>query len=320
MKFNDLHNSSELNLRHGFQAHWQTIQPFIARGFRAIFSSIQGEFNTFISFDGYPIGYRKWVHKTPAIQDKVLYILSHGLEGSAESGYIQETAKALHHKGYDVWAWYMRGCSTVNSGPILYNSGFTADLRTLAENAKKLGYKKIYLVGFSVGGNITLKLLGEGIQGISKAVCFSVPLHLEDVAIHLSKTFYGIYMKRFLKSLKEKIRLSKTRYPESKFNMPLLDQCHDFEAFDEHFTAPMHGYSSAHDYYTQSSSLFILSKIETPCLVVNAQNDPFLTLSCFPNPNSLPNLCIEYPLNGGHCGFEIKGKSMVKMTLDFIAQ
>lgn len=311
---------SNIKVSHGFHAHWQTILPFIRRDLRAILKPIHGEFKTFVSFDGYPIAYRRWEHKNISCSNKTLFILSHGLEGSAESGYIQETAADLHAKTYDVWAWYMRGCSAIDSGPLLYNSGFTADLRTLTEEAKKLGYKHIHLIGFSVGGNITLKLLGEGITGISKAICFSVPLQLGDVAQHLSKSFYGFYMKRFLKSLKEKIIVSKQRHPEEKYKMDMLDRCHDFESFDENFTAPMHGYTSAFDYYTHCSSLYFLKNIETSCLIVNAQNDPFLPLSCFPDPLLFPKIKFEYPKEGGHCGFEQKGKSMVTWTLDFITQ
>ncbi len=311
---------SDLHFSHGLQAHWQTIYPFIGRGLRSLYPSTQGTFKTLDMTNQPPVPLLSWTTKNSLNAQNELFILSHGLEGSAESGYVQDTAKALHKKGYDVWAWYMRGCSSIDSGPLLYNSGFTLDLRILIEEAKKLAYKRIHLIGFSVGGNITLKLLGEGIEGVDTAVCFSTPLQLEDVALHLSKSFGGFYMKRFLKSLKEKIRKTQKKYPNAPFNMAMLDQCKDFESFDEHFTAPMHGFQSAHDYYTQSSSLYFLPHIRTTCLIASACNDPFLTPSCFPNPLDFPHIQFQYPSEGGHCGFQHGGKSMLERTLEFIAQ
>jgi uncharacterized protein len=311
---------SNMHFSHGLSAHWQTVYPFIHRGFKNLFRTNKGQWKTIPSSDGYLIPFRAWTAEKGLNSQKELFILSHGLEGSAESGYIQDCAHELHQKGFDVWAWYMRGCSKIDSGPLLYNSGFTIDLRSLIEEAKKLTYKRIHLIGFSVGGNITLKLLGEGVQGISSAVCFSTPLHLEDVAQHLSKSFGGFYMKRFLKSLKEKIGITQERHPNNSFKMEMLHQCHDFESFDAHFTAPMHRFQSAHDYYTQCSSLFSLPNIRVKCLVVSACNDPFLTPSCFPNPANYPHIDFQYPLEGGHCGFQHGGKPMVTRALEFIAQ
>lgn len=311
---------SDLHFSHGIRAHWQTIYPFIGRGLRGLCRSTKGTFNVLHINHQPSIAFLSWSAKKGLNPQNELFILSHGLEGSAESGYIQDTATTLYKKGYDVWAWYMRGCAPVDSGPLLYNSGFTPDLRALVEEAKKLGYKRIHLIGFSVGGNITLKLLGEGIAGVDTAICFSTPLHLKDVAEHLSNSFGGFYMKRFLKSLKEKIRKTQKSHPNVPFNSAMLDRCKDFESFDEHFTAPMHGFQSAHDYYTQSSSLFFLPKISTRCLLVSACNDPFLTPSCFPNPMNFPHLHFQYPLEGGHCGFQHGGKSMPERALEFIAQ
>ncbi len=320
MSDNQQQHSPPLHFSHGFAAHWQTVYPFILRASRALYRPVSGDLLTVLSTDERPIAFRAWVHKKSPTPQKDLFILSHGLEGSAESGYIQETAQDLHKQGYDVWAWYMRGCSSLDTGPLLYHSGFTLDLHALVEEAKKLAYRRIYLVGFSVGGNITLKLLGEGIRGVDAAVCFSVPLKLEDVAVHLSESFNGFYMKRFLLSLKAKIRNVKNTYPEAEFNMAMLDECKDFESFDEYFTAPMHGYSSAHEYYTKASSYYGLQNINTPCLIVNACNDPFLTRDCFPDPILFPNIQFQYPSQGGHCGFKAGGKSMVARTLEFIAQ
>lgn len=272
------------------------------------------------SQDGDQIPFLHWTDKMRAHEEKDLVILSHGLEGAATSDYNLEAAAKLHKEGFDVWAWYMRGCAPeMNPGPLLYNSGFTIDLISLCEQATKQGYRRVFLIGFSVGGNITLKALGKGLKGITAAVVFSTPLVLGDVSDHLSKSFGGFYMKRFLKSLKEKIKKKEAQYPDSQ-PVDKLDQCKDFYDFDDTFTAPMFGFSSAKDYYDRSSSIHFLSTIDTPVKLISATNDPFLTPSCFPNPVFHPNMHFYYPNHGGHCGFGHGKESMAEMALDFFQQ
>ena len=309
-----------LSFSHRFDAHWQTIYAHLLRSFRLLYHSHKGQSSSIVSKDQDLITYLHWTDTTRSNTQKDLIILSHGLEGAATSGYSLEAAAVLHHQGFDVWAWYMRGCAPVmNPGPLLYNSGFTMDLVSLCEHAKEQGYRRIFLIGFSVGGNVTLKALGEGLSGITAAVAFSSPLVLGDVSDHLSKNFEGFYMKRFLKSLKEKIQKKEVQYPGS---LPIekLDRCNDFYSYDDSFTAPMFGFSSAKDYYDQSSSIHFLTKIKTPVKLISATNDPFLTPSCFPDPKAHPNMHFYYPNHGGHCGFERRNESMAVMALDFFRQ
>jgi len=314
--------SSQHNLTfsHGFNAHWQTIYPHLQRSFRSLYRKNEGQLSHHQSQDGDQIPYLHWTDSTRADDKKDLIILSHGLEGAATSGYNLEAAATLHAQGFDVWAWFMRGCApTMNPGPLLYNSGFTLDLKSLCEKASKQGYRHVFLIGFSVGGNITFKALGEGLKGITAAVAFSAPLALGDVSDHLSKSFGGFYMKRFLTSLKEKIQKKEAQYPGS-LPVEKLEACKDFYSFDNDFTAPMHGFSSAKDYYDRSSAIHLLSSIHTPVKLISAINDPFLTPSCFPDPSDHPHLHFYYPNRGGHCGFGQGNESMAEMALDFFRQ
>lgn len=305
---------------HGFNAHWETIYPHLQRSFRSLYLKNEAQLSHLQSQDGDQIPYLHWTDTTRANANKDLIILSHGLEGAATSGYNLEAAAVLHKQGFDVWAWYMRGCApTMNPGPLLYNSGFTLDLKSLCEQANKQGYRRIFLIGFSVGGNITLKALGEGLKGISAAVAFSAPLVLGDVSDHLSKSFDGFYMKRFLSSLKEKIQKKEAQYPGS-LPVQKLAACKDFYSFDDDFTAPMHGFSSASDYYERSSSIHFLESIQVPAKLISATNDPFLTPSCFPDPAAHPHMHFYYPNHGGHCGFGHGKQSMAEMALDFFRQ
>ncbi|MDB5256366.1 MAG: putative hydrolase of the alpha/beta-hydrolase fold protein [Chitinophagaceae bacterium] len=316
------HSSSHIptSFSHGFNAHWQTIYPHLQRSFRSLYRPNKGLLAHLKSSDGDVIPYLQWTDHSRPENQKDLVILSHGLEGAATSDYNLEAAATLHQQGFDVWAWYMRGCAPeMNPGPLIYNSGFTLDIKCLCEQANKQGYRRLFLIGFSVGGNITLKALGEGLQGVTAAVAYSSPLVLGDVSDHLSKNFDGFYMKRFLKSLKEKIIKKEVQYPGS---MPVnkLSACRDFYSFDDHFTAPMHHFTSAKDYYDQSSSIHFLSSIKTPAKLISATNDPFLTPSCFPDPAAHPNMQFYYPDHGGHCGFGHGKESMAEMALDFFRQ
>jgi predicted alpha/beta-fold hydrolase len=305
---------------HGLNAHWQTIYPHLQRSLRSLYRPNKAVLTHLKSSDEDLIPYLHWTDKSRPESQKDLVILSHGLEGAATSDYNLEAATSLHQQGFDVWAWYMRGCAPeMNPGPLLYNSGFTTDLKNLCEQANKQGYRRIFLIGFSVGGNITFKALGEGLKGITAAVAFSAPLVLGDVSDHLSKSFGGFYMKRFLASLKEKIQQKEAQYPGA-FRIEKLNTCKDFYSFDDDFTAPMHGFSSAKDYYERSSPIHFLSSIHTPVKLISASNDPFLTPSCFPDPVSYPHMHFYYPNHGGHCGFGHGNESMAEMALDFFRQ
>jgi hypothetical protein len=236
-----------------------------------------------------------------------LVIISHGLEGNSERAYMLGMAKAFYQNQFDVLTWNLRGCGhDINDQVIFYHSGATYDLDEVVKHAEK-NYDEIYLVGFSLGGNLTLKYLGEkesNFHKIKKAVTISVPLHLASSSQKISKGENILYSKRFLKSLKKKVIRKSLAHP-GKIPIQVLEDIKTLAEFDDYFTGPLHGFADAKEYYEVNSSIFFLDQIEVPTLILNALNDPFLSENCFPQQlaKSLDLVFFEYPKHGGHVGF-----------------
>ncbi len=235
-------------------------------------------------------------------------VISHGLEGSSRAGYVRGMAAALLHAGWDVLAWSFRGCGRdPNLLPILYHSGKTDDLRQVIARAAR-DYSGLGLVGFSLGGNLTLKYLGEAPDavepGIAAAVTFSVPCDLEAAARRLAQPSNRLYNQRFLRSLRGKVREKARQFPE-RIDTRDLRRVRTFRAFDDRYTAPLHGFRDAVDYWKQCGSRQFLPAIHVPTLLVNARNDPFLAPECFPfrEAEDNPAFYLETPPGGGHVGF-----------------
>ncbi len=255
--------------------------------------------------------------------DKVV-IISHGLEGNAHRAYIKGMAKAFYKNGFDVVAWNYRGCSEeMNKALRFYHSGASDDLGDVVNHVIRQGYNNIYLIGFSLGGNLTLKYIGEKLADptIKGVVTFSVPLHLHTSCLQLSMSSNWIYSRRFLKSLKNKIRtkakLMLGLHPEDLDNITTLQE------FDDCYTGPLHGFKNALDYYQQCSAVHFLKKIQVPTLIVNALNDPFLSKECFPTEINNSFVQFETPSRGGHVGFyQFNGNGLYwseQRALQFIA-
>lgn len=238
-----------------------------------------------------------------------LVILSHGLEGSSTSTYLAGMVRHLTQNGFDCLAWHFRSCSgEMNRQQRFYHIGETGDLHFVVQHALSKGYQTIYLMGFSAGGNVTLKYLGETGTGlhpaIKKAVVFSVPVHLLGSAQRLEQWDSLVYNYRFNRTLKRKV-LQKAAVMPGVFPTEAVTKARTIREFDNFFTAPMNGFRDVTDYYTRSSSLQFIPVIAIPTLLVNAQNDPFLSPECFPTAlgRELPNVWMEFPEQGGHCGF-----------------
>lgn len=236
-----------------------------------------------------------------------LVIISHGLEGNSQRPYMLGMAQYFFLKNFDVLNWNFRGCSEeLNLKPIFYHSGATYDLDTVVDHASK-NYSEIFLIGFSLGGNLTLKYLGEDRERnlkIKKGVAISVPLHLESSCNKISSSENILYSKRFLSTLKEKVIKKSLIFPE-EIPVGTLRRIKTLQDFDNHFTGPIHGFKDAHDYYEQNSALYFLNQIQIPTLILNAQNDPFLSEQCFPisQARKLKQVWMEFPKYGGHVGF-----------------
>lgn len=238
-----------------------------------------------------------------------LAVVSHGLEGHSRRPYVLGLARALLAKGWDVLAWNFRSCGGVmNHQPRFYHSGATDDLGVVVRHGLAQGYGALALAGFSMGGNLTLQYLGE--QGeavdsrIAGAVTFSVPCDLAGGADVLARRSRRLYMSRFIDDLRPKMAEKARRFPEL-ISMDGFDEIRRFHEFDERYTAPLHGFDSARDYWHRASSLFRLKHIRVPALVVNAADDPFLSTDCFVDSRAIlgPWATMEVPRHGGHVGF-----------------
>jgi predicted alpha/beta-fold hydrolase len=236
-----------------------------------------------------------------------LAILSHGLEGSSRDGAVRGMAAALHKAGWDVLAWNYRGCSEeMNRLPRLYHSGDTADLATVIACAAQ-HFPILALVGFSLGGNLALKYLGESRPhpAVAGAVAISPPVNLAATARVLDHRKSNlIYLRRLIASLVRKVKAKAKDFPE-RIDARHISGLHGFEDFDGRFTAPVHGFSDAMDYWTKCSSRQFLPAITVPTLILSAQDDPFLTLESFPftEAKQSAHLYLEAPETGGHLGF-----------------
>lgn len=234
-------------------------------------------------------------------------ILSHGLEGNSKNSDIRGLAAALNASGWDALAWNFRGCSgEENRLARFYHSGETLDLAAVIAHAAE-HYEDLALIGFSLGGNMTLKYLGEGPAhpAIRAAVAVSVPIDLASSARALDrKRSNRIYLGRFMKSLVSKVEAKASRFPD-EIDLSGIRAIRSFAEFDDRYTARIHGFRDAEDYWAQSSARQFLLGIRVPTLLLNALDDPFLTPESFPVPEAEknPQLFLECPGHGGHLGF-----------------
>lgn len=276
-----------------FSRHLETIYPSLLRkvSFRPPRRErIDTPDDDFLDLDWYEQGSAK------------LIVISHGLEGNSQRSYVLGMARAFFRAGYDVLAWNYRGCSgEVNRQLRFYHSGATDDLHSVVSHAARK-YPDIRLVGFSLGGNLTLKYLGEHFahRAVRKAVGISVPLNLHTSCLVISQPGNWIYTRRFLRSLSAKVRAKPAL--AKALDVGKLNDIRTLLEFDDHFTGPLHGFAGAIDYYTRCSSIRFLPDIQIPTLILNAQNDPFLSPDCYPVGTN-PKVVTEFPLRGGHVGF-----------------
>ncbi|MEH6511677.1 MAG: alpha/beta fold hydrolase, partial [Maribacter arcticus] len=219
------------------------------------------------------------------------------------------SAKALTESGFDVCAINLRGCSgSMNNLYRSYHSGATEDLQSVIDHVLQLDkYSSIFLHGFSLGGNLLLKYLGEERilpKEIKGAVAISVPCQLADSLHQLLQFKNFLYARRFKGNLVEKLKLKKQSYPNLISDLD-IEQIKTLKDFDDIYTSRAHGFKDAMDYYAQCSSLQFLNTIEIPALLINAENDSFLGEACYPVDIAKQHktLFLEVPKYGGHVGF-----------------
>ena len=290
-----------LGLRGG---HFSTIYPTLFR--RVGSPPVQGERLELADGDFMDLDWSERTHGR-------LAIIGHGLEGESTAKYIRGMSLALQKRGWDTLAWNCRGCSGEPNRLLRsYHSGVSDDLGHVVDHAVAEGYKSIALIGFSLGGNIVLKYLGEQGAGIhpevKAGVAFSVPCDLTSSSLRLGDWDNKIYMSRFMDGLKEKVTQKNAKFP-GKLNLEGFNRIKTFAQFDDRFTAPLNGFTDARDYWTRASSKPHLEGIQVPALMIQAANDPFLPDPCFPREiaDASKSLHLEIPRHGGHVGFISRG-------------
>lgn len=280
--------------------HFQTIFPALYRRVDDSFFSrerIATEDGDFLDLDWARAGHDR------------LVVLSHGLEGHSRRPYMLGMARAALAEGWDVLAWNFRSCSgEANRMLTSYHSGQTRDLAQVIDLGAQQGYREIALIGFSIGGNKTLLYLGREAHrhpsALSRAVVFSVPCDLASSTVRLAEARNRIYMINFLKSFRQKLEQKQVLFP-GQIDLRDFAAIRNFQDYDSRFTAPMHGFASAEEYWRESSSKPWVPSIQVPTLLVSAGDDPFLPPECYPQREAAanPNFTLEITPHGGHVGY-----------------
>ncbi|MHC8441031.1 MAG: hydrolase [Candidatus Eutrophobiaceae bacterium] len=251
--------------------------------------------------------------------DMPLLLILHGLEGSLRSHYVRLLLRQTQQLGWQGLLMYFRSCGKQHNRQLhTYHAGATWDLAfLLAWLRKRFPKRKIYASGYSLGGNVLLKYLGEtGARSlIDRAVASSVPFDLGLSASRLRKGLSRIYQRYLLSQLRSKIQQKFADWPKNlPFDLEELAKQQDFRGFDNHITAPLHGFLNAEDYYTQCSCRQFLPYIQTPTLIIHAWDDPMIPPSAIPEMEELPDAVrFELARHGGHVGF-INGGHPMKPT------
>ncbi len=238
---------------------------------------------------------------------RAIVIVLHGLEGCSQSPYARGLLQALHRQGWRAVVMHFRGCSgTPNRLARSYHSGDTGDLAYLVHTlSTREPRTPLAAVGYSLGGNVLLKWLGEtgGSAPLSAAVAVSVPFSLAEAAQRIDSGFSRLYQWKLLRSMRRRItaKLKQMPLPIKTSN---LSELRNFRQFDDRVTAPLHGFRNADHYYAVASSRQYLHAIAVDTLILHAADDPFMTPAVVPTRSELA-ACVKLELypRGGHVGF-----------------
>jgi uncharacterized protein len=249
-------------------------------------------------------------HWQAAPRERPTLVLVHGLEGSSESGYMMGLAERAFVAGWNAVRLNQRNCGGTESlTPTLYNSGLSGDYRAvLAELIEKDSLSEIFFAGYSMGGNLVLKMAGEFADRAPRqlcavaGVCPTIELGVCSDAVALPGNF--IYQKHFVRNLKRRMRRKAKLFP-GKFDLNPMARVRTMREFDGLITAKYCGFLDATDYYTRSSALSVAAEIQVPTLIVISQDDPFVPFASFSDPAvaNNPRIRVIAPEHGGHCAF-----------------
>jgi predicted alpha/beta-fold hydrolase len=249
-------------------------------------------------------------HWQPVPRERPTLVLVHGLEGSSDSGYMLGLAERAFVNGWNAIRLNQRNCGGTESlTPTLYNSGLSGDyLAVLSELSERDSLPEIFFAGYSMGGNLVLKMAGElagraprQLRAVA-GVCPCVDLGVCADAVGLPRNF--IYQEHFVRNLKKRMRRKATLSP-GEFDLSSMSHVRTLREFDDKITAKYCGFQDATDYYSRSSALRVAAKIQVPTLIVTSQDDPFVPFESFSDPALANNSHIRMiaPERGGHCAF-----------------
>jgi predicted alpha/beta-fold hydrolase len=237
-------------------------------------------------------------------------LLAHGLEGSTASVYMLGTAEKAYGAGFNVVRLNFRTCGqTEDLAPTLYHGGLIGDLRAVVrELIEEDNLTRIFMIGFSLGGNMSLLVAGEDVGKVPrelKGVCAISPtIDLQSCQEAIERRANWLYMQSFVRSMRQRILRKRKFFPE-RYDTKGLRRLRTIRDFDERYTIVEGGYSSVEEYYEHASSIRVLSHIRTPALMIHAQDDPFVPFDPFHHPSIVgnPYLVFLAPEHGGHVGF-----------------
>lgn len=261
--------------------------------------------------------------------DKPMLVVFHGLEGSSDAQYARNLMYEAASRGWRGMVPHFRSCSgEVNRLPRAYHSGDVTEIDWILARAKaEAPDQPLYVAAISLGGNATLKWLGE--QGslatpvVAAAAAISAPLDLMAAGEALEHGFCKLYTWNFLKTMKRKAFEKLARHP-GIFRAEVAHAARTLREYDNEITAPLHGYKDTDDYWTRASSKRGLIDVRVPTLVLNAKNDPFLPAFALPDQRDVSrDVLLDFPEQGGHVGFlhsTGNGHWMAKRVMRFLLQ
>jgi predicted alpha/beta-fold hydrolase len=245
---------------------------------------------------------RRWEHLT--------LIALHGLNGSSEAHYMRGLAAKAFARGMNVVRLNQRNCGdTEHLAEGLFHSGLTADAAHVVDELSQVDrLPAMAVAGYSLGGNLALKLAGEygphapatllGVAAVSPII------EISECTRALERPGNGLYQWNFVRDLKRRMR-RKDRFHRGAFDLSALDRVKTVREFDETYTAPYFGFRNAEDYYHRASAMRVVGRVRVPALVITAEDDPFVPSQPFHDPKITGNRCIDLRISahGGHCGF-----------------
>jgi uncharacterized protein len=243
-------------------------------------------------------------------KDAPVMVIVHGLEGSSDGNYVRGIAEKAFHRGFHVVRMNQRNCGGTEAlTPTLYNSGMSADYRTVFEELSNAdGFEQVFFAGYSMGGNLVTKMAGEFGAAVPKALrggCAVCPaLDLAACADALERGDNYLYQRRFVSSLMSRYARKQKLFPE-RYKLNSLPVIRTVRQFDDLITAPQFGYRDAQDYYDNVGAKRVAAEIRVPMLMITAQDDPFVPYAAFLVAKINENPAIQFvsPQHGGHCGF-----------------